>query len=123
MTDRRASNHYAGLSAEDTVARRYTAAGADVLGRRYRAPEGEIDIVACQDDVLIFVEVKKRRRPLGADTPVSARQWRRLVEAATRFLAERCAGLTVRGCRFDAAILLPDGALQIFEDAHRPGLA
>jgi putative endonuclease len=37
--------------------------GLCILTRNYRGRHGEIDIVAREDDVLCFVEVKTRRRP------------------------------------------------------------
>jgi putative endonuclease len=36
-------------------------AGYQILERNYRCPFGEIDIIAREDDTLVFVEVKSRR--------------------------------------------------------------
>lgn len=116
MTARR---FHAGLSAEATAAAAYEALGAAVLARRLRTPAGEIDIVARLGGLLVFVEVKSRRRPLGADPPVPERQWRRIAAAAEAYLAAH-PGEGAQGCRFDAAILLPDGRLEIVADAWRP---
>jgi putative endonuclease len=114
-----ARRFHAGLSAEETAARAYEARGAEVLARRWRTAEGEADLVLRLGAVLVVVEVKQRRRPLGADPPVSARQWRRVAAAAGAFLAAHPREGT-GGCRFDAAIMLPGGRLEIVEDAWRP---
>lgn len=34
--------------------------GYEILGKNIRTPHGEIDIIACVEDVIIFVEVKTR---------------------------------------------------------------
>jgi len=115
-----APRHHAGMAAEEIAAQAYEARGGRILARRHRTQAGEIDLVVELGDLTVFVEVKQRRRPTGADSPVGARQWARIAAAAEIWLAERGA---TGGARFDAAILLPDGRLEIVEDAHRPGLA
>lgn len=112
-------NHVAGLCAEDCVERRYRAGGAEILARRLRNPGGELDLIARQGDILIFVEVKRRSRALPADEVVSARQWRRLEAAATHYMmtaAEQTGA--IRGCRFDLAIIGPDLVPRILENAR-----
>lgn len=50
-----------GRQAERLAARALRRAGLRVLARNYRCPAGEIDIVARDGNVLVFVEVKARR--------------------------------------------------------------
>ena len=45
---------------EDTAAEYLTQRGHEIIARNVRTPYGEIDIVAKQIDVTIFVEVKNR---------------------------------------------------------------
>ncbi len=113
------TRHFGGLAAEEITARAYLARGADLLARRYRTAEGEIDLVVREGTTLVFVEVKARRRA-GPDSPVSSRQWARIAGAAAAWLAAHpeAAG----ACRFDAALIDATGACEIVEDAHRPGL-
>lgn len=64
--------------------------GAEVLLRNYRAPGGEIDIIARDGLTLCFIEVKTRRatainRPA---TGLSARQEDRIRHAAMTYLRE-----------------------------------
>lgn len=112
-------NHLAGLCAEDCVARVYRARGAAILARRLRTPGGELDIVARDGDILVFIEVKRRACTVLHDDPVSPRQWRRLEVAATHYMmteAEQTGA--IRGCRFDLAIVGPDSVPRILENAR-----
>jgi Holliday junction resolvase-like predicted endonuclease len=49
-----------GISAESRAAAYLIAKGFRILARRWRSPVGEIDIIACRRQLLIFVEVKAR---------------------------------------------------------------
>jgi putative endonuclease len=108
-------NHRAGLAAEEAVARLYEAAGAEVLARRWRAPEGEIDLIVRLPEALVFVEVKAGRAALSRDCITEA-QWSRLEAAAVRYMVDhQTGGATVH---FDAAFVGPDGAVEIVENAR-----
>lgn len=90
-----------GREGEDAAARHLEAHGAVVLARNFRAPGGEIDLVARHGDTLVFVEVKRRQTaargtPAEAVTPLKRR---RIVAAARRFLAQSPA--RARLVRFD----------------------
>jgi putative endonuclease len=68
--------------------------GYSILARNYRCRGGEIDLVAADGPVVVFVEVKTRRRtewggPLEA---VDARKRRRMAMAASHFLLARWRG-------------------------------
>ena len=111
--------HHAGLAAEDAAARHYEARGGQVLARRLRTPEGEIDLVVDIDGLLIFVEVKARSRPIGFDSPIPERQWRRLGNAALHYMMTRQQETgRIPFCRFDAAIMAPDGRIEVIENAR-----
>ena len=58
-----------------------------ILATNFRVREGEVDIVAQQGDVVVFVEVKTRRgEAMGsAVEAVSARKARRLLQVAEAF--------------------------------------
>ena len=49
-----------GRHGEELAARHLEAAGLQILVRNWRCREGELDIVARDGDVLVFVEVKTR---------------------------------------------------------------
>ena len=75
---------------EHVAATHLEAKGMLILERNWRCARGEIDLVAREDDALVFVEVKTRRgRALGlpeeALTPAKAQ---RLVMLGEAYLAE-----------------------------------
>lgn len=110
-----ARTYFTGLVAEETAAGAYERAGGRVRATRYRAPEGEIDLVIEMPDGLVFVEVKARRSAGDAASAVSPRQWARIGAAATRYLAEHTDGTVP--CRFDLALLDRSGRLERIENA------
>jgi putative endonuclease len=72
-----------------------------IVARNYRCRSGEIDLVALDGSVLVFVEVRSRRGP-ECGTPlesVDLRKQTRLGRVARRFIAER--GWHDRDARFD----------------------
>lgn len=113
------ANLLAGAAAEEVVARHYEAAGGQVLARRWRGPEGEIDLVVMLGGILVFVEVKRRRRPDLPDSPVTPAQWRRLEATAERYMMAHANQTgAMSGCRFDLALAGPDGGVRIIENAR-----
>jgi putative endonuclease len=61
--------------------------GYDIVETNYRCPEGEIDLVVRQDDLLIFVEVRTRRG-IGTGTPeesITPLKKQRLTAAAEHY--------------------------------------
>jgi len=63
--------------------------GYDILTRRFRCPGGEVDLVALDGDVLVFVEVRTRRSRRYGE-PWESVGWekrQRLERAAGEFIA------------------------------------
>ena len=72
-----------------------------IVARNYRCRAGEIDLVALDGPVLVFVEVRSRRG-VGAGTPlesVDGRKQAQIARVAQHFLAAR--GWFDRDARFD----------------------
>ena len=72
-----------------------------ILAERYRVAHGEVDIVARDDQTIVFIEVKTRRADAygGGAAAVTWRKQRTIVRVAEAFLARgRLAHLP---CRFD----------------------
>lgn len=98
--------------------------GYRILARNYRCPLGELDLVASDRGVVVFVEVKTRRgaRAGSGAEAVSARKRWRLMRLAQCYLASH--GLEGVPCRFDVVSLLvrPCGArVQLWRDAFQRG--
>ena len=116
MSDARRPNarQVVGAAGEDAVARWYGAAGYSVLARNWRVREGEIDLIARLDRVIVFCEVKTRRgdafgSPAEAVTP---RKQARIRKLAVRWLGESAIEGGVGRAdvlRFDVASVRPDG--------------
>ncbi|MEM7211060.1 MAG: YraN family protein [Pseudomonadota bacterium] len=112
-------NHFSGIAAEEAVARLYLARGANVIGQRVRTPEGELDLVVLIGETLVFVEVKKRSRHHLHDSPISRKQWDRLENAALHYMVSVQDETGVHPvCRFDVALVAPDGSVDIIENAR-----
>jgi len=96
-----------GLEGENAAAAYLTSLGYRVIERNVRFRAGEIDLVAEDGGVLVFVEVKTRRgRGFGAPAEaVTAEKRRRLVRLASLYLARR--GGQVPPCRFDVVSVEP----------------
>lgn len=104
-----------GMAAEDTAARAYIAMGGRVLARRWKVPEGEIDLVVHLDGVIVFVEVKSRKTLAAAMAALRPAQQARLVACAEQYLA-KYANLNT-ACRFDLAALDISGHIEIIKNA------
>jgi putative endonuclease len=78
-----------GAGAEDSAAEFLRSLGYTIVTRNFVAPGlSEIDIVAMDGDVCVFVEVKERRTGglVGPEESVSLSKQRRLWEAASYYL-------------------------------------
>ena len=114
-----ARNHLAGMAAEDSVLRDYTAKGYRLLERRFRGQGGEIDLVLGRGDDVIFVEVKKSRSFDTARARLGQRQILRIFNAAAEFLGGQPKGQLTE-TRFDLALVNAHGEVAVMENALWP---
>ena len=114
-----------GSKGERLAARFLKRLGYRIVARNYRCPAGEIDIVAEDDDTLVFTEVKSRRSDVAADPEVNVdhRKREQLVRVARYYLLQKSAH--DRPARFDVvAVVVPQRgkpAIEHFIDAFSPG--
>ena len=89
-----------GYKAEENALSFLVRQGLDVVERNFRCRFGEIDLIMRDGDVLVFVEVRKRKNSFfgGALASISTAKQRRLVSTA-RFYLSRTSFLPL--CRFD----------------------
>lgn len=99
-----------GHAAEHEAERLLRGKGYRILERNVRSVLGEVDLVACSDDCLIFVEVKARRTTGfgGAVYAVTPRKQAKLIKLAAHYVSSR--GYQNRPCRFDVVLFQGDGA-------------
>jgi putative endonuclease len=108
-------SYFAGLAAEDSVAALYENHGYQLRAKRWRCEAGEIDLIVQQDACLVFVEVKKSRSLAQAAQRLSQAQQRRIMKAASTFLADQPNGQDT-DCRFDVALVSGRGTIQILDN-------
>jgi len=98
--------------------------GYRILDRNYRAPYGEVDIVAARGPLLVFCEVKTRSLG-GMDEALEAvdeQKQGRIARVAEHYLAFKSP--KVNQCRFDVIALLKSGSewtIEHVEDAFEIG--
>ena len=75
---------------EELAARFLEGGGYEIVARKWRTREGEIDIIAVKDNFVVFAEVKTLQGGSldGLECVVHTRKQKRIVETAKRFLAE-----------------------------------
>ena len=96
--------------------------GYRIVHRRFRSPQGEIDIVALRGTVLAIVEVKARAERDSAAWSLSRGQ-RLRIERAAQALVARDPALAAFAVRFDLVLVGRWRWPEHVEDAWRPGMA
>ena len=93
-----------GAQAESLAAAFLESHGLAIVARNVRSRFGEIDLIAKERDILVFVEVRLRRstRFGGASASITAAKRDRLVAAAETYLATL---KRTPACRIDAVLL------------------
>ncbi len=98
----------AGDAAENLAAKHLQACGLKIITRNYFTRAGEVDLIASEGEILIFVEVRMRREGKrsgqfgGALASVTPIKQRRLQLAAQAYLAQYSTPPT---CRFDVVLI------------------
>jgi len=102
-----------GAAGEEAAARLLEGRGLRIVARNHRCRRGEVDLVADDGELLIFVEVRTRSTEAfgGPLATVDARKQARVVHAARDFLA-RWRG-PERGVRFDVVAVVEGRATHV----------
>lgn len=97
-----------GQDSEASAERFLRQKGYTILERNLRTTIGELDLVADDHGVLVFVEVKARTTGAfgGAMLAVDRRKQAKLIRLARQYLAQR--HLSNRFCRFDVVLVQGD---------------
>lgn len=93
--------------------------GYRIVERRFKSPVGEIDLIVQRGSLLVFVEVKTRKKATEKAEALEAVAERRIIAAANAFLAghEELIGCDMR---FDVIFVAPGQWPDHIRDAFRP---
>jgi putative endonuclease len=103
-----------GKRAEELAKGRLQKEGYRILEENYTCPLGEVDLVALEKKVLVFIEVRSRTGGISPAASINLTKQRQVIKAAQFFLAQR---KWEGDCRFDvvAIQISPDGKLEDME--------
>ena len=93
-----------GYSCEEHVAQYLIELGFSIIARNYKRSFGEIDLIAQKEDLLIFIEVKARKKPLfDMSELISYTKQKKIITVAKSYLAAH--NIYDMNCRFDVALV------------------
>jgi putative endonuclease len=94
--------HQIGAQAEDFAARYVQDQGYRVIAQNYHQRCGEIDLIVCRDQLLVFIEVRRRKVSGYGDAlqSVTSAKQRKLYQTAQHFLQQH-PQYQHFDCRFD----------------------
>lgn len=103
---------------EDMAASYLLEKGYEIIERNYRNPRGELDIIAKQGGVIVYVEVRYRSSDAYGDpfATVDKRKQRQICKVALWHYAGYCAEKELP-CRFDVIGISGDGVVRHIENA------
>lgn len=107
---------------EISAARYLRSLGYRIVASGYRVREGEVDLIAWDGDVLVFIEVKSRRTADSPEAAVGRTKQRRVIRAARAYIALH--RLQEKTCRFDIVAVKESKeatpSYRLLRDAFRP---
>lgn len=104
------NNSARGKAGEEQVSASLQAAGMSVVARNFRCQFGEIDIIAVEEETVVFVEVKTWSAYGLEDLQYSVdiRKRRKIIKTAKFFLSEN-RKYSKMAVRFDVVFVAPQG--------------
>ena len=110
-----------GATSEQIAVRTLEERGYLIVERNYRCDIGELDIVAIDGDVMVFVEVRSRATDEYGDAieSVNRKKQRKVTQVAELYLLQKRPGF--HEYRFDVVAINGD-KIDLYQDAWRGGL-
>lgn len=113
-----------GIAGEGSAGKLLKDNGYKVIARNYRCIFGEIDLIAMDNDIICFIEVKTRSSPESYPPleSVTAAKQKQISKVAMHYLKENA--LLDRNARFDVIAVCAEGddlRAQIIKDAFELG--
>ena len=102
--------YFSGLLGEKLALNEMKKAGFSLVKQRYKTAYGEIDLIVENpiDKLLVFVEVKRRKKVYDYSGVISQNQWKRIYNAGSEFLAQYYDKYKDYLIRYDAFIYFTD---------------
>lgn len=93
-----------GDAGENAAVNGYINDGYKIVERNYRSRTGEVDIIARKDDILVFSEVRTRKKGaiVSAAESVTMKKQQKIISAAEKYLVDNSCDLFVR---FDVVLV------------------
>lgn len=118
----RKSKQHVGQAGEKAAAALLRREGFRIIDRNFRTPLGEIDMIAEEDDVLCFIEVKTRRSRAygGPAEAITPRKQHQIAKVAAVYMSRNYP--EGRTCRFDVVTVTEKNDLPVvglIRDAFR----
>ncbi len=94
-----------GEKGEDIALKRLKSIGYEILEKNYRCPFGELDIIARDDDYIVFIEIKtrKNRSTAYAKEAITPKKKKRLYQCALYYMKNH--ELMENRARFDVVAI------------------
>lgn len=107
-----------GVEAENKALEFLNAKGMILINKRLKTPHGEIDLLMQDQETIVAVEVKFRKKLLDASYSLSATQMKRIQNALTWWISreERFSQCTPMQ-RFDVVLLYSNNKITYFKNA------
>lgn len=118
MTQKRVLADRKGREAEARAAQWLMLHGFEILAERRKTPQGEIDLIARRPGLVIFVEVKWRRKRADLDLAIDERRLARVAAAVEAVAHEYATG--GEDIRIDVLLLAPGSPPRHIENAWMP---
>lgn len=108
MSEKRRKAYALGVEAEKLASKMLVSRGWEVEATRYKTKAGEVDLIARQQNLIIFVEVKARSNQITALESVSEKSKARIKAAGLEWLLEQD-DHPMLSWRCDLIVVTPDG--------------
>ncbi len=109
------NSYFYGLKAEEIALQHFTKQGFHPLAKRYKTPHGEVDLILKKNSILIFLEVKARRKSYNLESILTTKQISRNQAASECFLLEN-PHYNNYTCRLDLVVIFGMRVVEHFEN-------
>lgn len=107
-----------GLNAERCALASLSQQGYTLLAQRLKTPHGEIDLIVAQENWIVAVEVKYRKKSIDAPYALTTRQSQRLLTAFS-YVLETHPHWQRENTQFDVMLVDSAGRIRHIQDALR----